>query len=173
MFYKWFRNYPIRQQTTSVLAGPWFPGKTVQSRLILSPLDIMDAPFMGENMEHVPSLARNSSSSPIIRKSQKSTPSDSNLAAVQLQGKWGRCLAFFCRAWHTKNKWKGPWCLHAAKERGNKVICSVQGHHSLPASELGIQRAVPASSLSPTPPPVRSRAKYTYQVEEATQAQCT
>lgn len=54
---------------------------------------------MAENMEHVPSLARNSSfssssSSQTIRKSQRSAPSDINLAAEQLPGKGGHCSAF-------------------------------------------------------------------------------
>lgn len=71
-----------------------------------------------ENMKPVSSLVRDSSSSQIIRKYQKSTQSDINLAVVQLQGKRELCLTFFYRLWRTKHKRKGhlgPWCLYAAK----------------------------------------------------------
>lgn len=73
-----------------------------------------------ENMEHVLSLTRNSSSLQTIRKYQKSARSDINLAAVQHQGT--SAWPFSTGLGNSKKiNGKGcpsPWCLPAAKGQG-------------------------------------------------------
>lgn len=120
MFYKGFRNYPIRQKplmcsSKTLISVPrpcdsYYP--------IRFPLDIMDVPVRGQRTWNV---------SPAwlgTRPPHKPSGSPTNQLTQIVIGQWYAkepLLGPFLQASATKNKWKGcsgPWCLHAAEKQG-------------------------------------------------------